>query len=330
MPWELERSTRLGRKELGNIASDFGQARRFAEYPDQYCSNNWNHVARPNGNYWTGQERFSVRKQLAWGTLLGLKKVQDIRFAQVRMALNAWRIENGSYPEKLSELVPEYFSVLPVDVINANEFAYSAKGLDAKVGWDLPQPLVQRQQADPDSSNHETGGFPGRSEPQMGMFDQQPTTVENRKEFIKNMNANLKANGMKLIEIEDEPVDAKPDGITTKELKLDLGAPTASDVEQSRKTTLQPPHLPVVSWEQSSTFVDPNKPFLLPWSSANITKRKLLLGSREGPTTQEMCYDFSSNRKRLDIRGSTYDLDSFELKSADRKVESKQQNNSKD
>lgn len=58
-----------------------------------------------------------------------LVEIQLFRYCKVRMALNAYRLENGSYPTTLGELVPKYIEAIPCDAFSGGDFFYTSTGL---------------------------------------------------------------------------------------------------------------------------------------------------------------------------------------------------------
>ena len=133
IPWEMERSKRLiyhsltslfwERSNLGFLIADPSSQAKTPVYesatgfPKQLRS-----------------ELFSIQESTHWGDYwMTIKSIQTRRYIQVRMALNAWKIEHGEFPKRLVDLEPEYFDDLPVDVGTRNNFGYSATGLDARI-----------------------------------------------------------------------------------------------------------------------------------------------------------------------------------------------------
>jgi hypothetical protein len=117
---------------LINSATNPGSWHRSMDYNGSYFRHQG---VAPYKEWQRFTELFSIHHYHYWLDFMSItKSIQVRRYAQVRMALNAWKIEHGEYPERLSDLVPTYFEVLPVDVLSGNSYAYSAKGLDFKVG----------------------------------------------------------------------------------------------------------------------------------------------------------------------------------------------------
>jgi hypothetical protein len=159
MPWEMERSKRIAESTIiqnsvwrdwffpalathadtsfaAALGTDFPTViRNFSVIRNYSASWIRNATQDPNlflvGGYGTDLEV----TDLLW-------KIQTSRYVRVRMALRAWQLEHGTLPDRLSQLVPEYFDRLPVDVFYGREFFYSPAGKDAQVGWDLP---IQKQ-----------------------------------------------------------------------------------------------------------------------------------------------------------------------------------------
>jgi hypothetical protein len=148
MPWEVERSKRIAHfriarslrsssifPELATKAdTDFGSTHGtdYIQSLDRFV-NGW--VLQK----FSGPNFFQVSGFGTWPEALNiLKEIQTSRYIRVRMALRAFQLENGELPARLSQLVPEYFDRLPVDVFYGKEFFYSPSGKDAQVGWGLP------------------------------------------------------------------------------------------------------------------------------------------------------------------------------------------------
>ena len=316
LPWELKRSEGIGRQELSNLANTFSQNQHLAEVPDQHTRINWSQN-RLSTSY--SRERFTVHPLLHWGTILGLRKIQDIRYAQVRMALNAWRIENGAYPDELSELVPEYLPILPVDVISGKNFAYSKNGLDEIIGWNLPA------QIEIPDNNSSGDGFDIHSDEIEAESRLETRAVvgansEDQEEFINNMNVHLKASGLKLIKIPVEPTNEEAANKEKEKISK------IQEEEMRSKQNLRRLSFPIIHKKQYSTFVASNTPFLLPWSAnPSIPKREIIFANQDDkqPTTPTICRDYSPTEDPLRNRGGVRGLGSFDLKPVDQKRNNK-------
>jgi hypothetical protein len=61
---------------------------------------------------------------------------------KLQLALMAYRLDHGQYPEQLAELVPDYLKHLPIDPFGGEPFCYHPHG--------LPTDLIAKEQRDLD------------------------------------------------------------------------------------------------------------------------------------------------------------------------------------
>lgn len=146
-PWEIERSERVALhlakhdnylisqlKEISDIPKISSRAwterhhvRTFTDIEIQ-LRNAHPYLAKARTNILPPSSAFSSNGELY--------KTQEWRYLIVRLALEAFRLKQGAYPETLSELVPDYVAEIPVDVREGGEFFYAPKGMSHKVFWE--------------------------------------------------------------------------------------------------------------------------------------------------------------------------------------------------
>ncbi|MFK7766107.1 MAG: ABC transporter permease [Mariniblastus sp.] len=321
--WETKRSIRMGRKELSELAGEFGAAgSKYGDHPKSYTRQVL--ATQPNSSFsYHPVERISVKRKDSWGTLKALQKIQSIRYAQIRLALNAWRVAHDAYPRTLEQLVPEYLDEIPVDVMSGHQFAYSPIGLHLPAAWNLPAPKLVIDGTDYGPT----------------VYDEPPALIKNtteagtklgkdsRDELIRTMNETLKSQGLKVIAIE-EPNSKKPQfDMDTKAVTDELEMVTMQDSETKTKPTakakpktqpktttglgstrLEETPRPVTVGQLPSWAIPAQTPFLLPWSPPLALKQreiKYLVGEKE---TWLFCLDFSRTNNQLELPKVSYTL----------------------
>jgi hypothetical protein len=65
---------------------------------------------------------------------------------RIQLALLAWRIEHGQFPQKLDDLVGPYFQQLPLDPCCGQPFRYQPQGWPRETRW-LPLATFDRSGA---------------------------------------------------------------------------------------------------------------------------------------------------------------------------------------
>jgi hypothetical protein len=78
-----------------------------------------------------------------WGTL-AIDRALVRRAVRLVMALEAWRAEHDSLPDRLEQLVGDYFDRLPVDPTNGKSFQYTPHGLGSVRLWDRPSGFMSQ------------------------------------------------------------------------------------------------------------------------------------------------------------------------------------------
>ncbi len=157
MPWERERAVRmlnlLTSTSLDRLHTMEKRIAKRQEIVHYVATNRWWNVGYPGyfevrlaRNDWS--ERNEKAQTMAdWLTstcpryldqfgYIGLETASALarfetlrRAALIRMALISWRLKHGKLPNALGELVPEYFSEMPVDPYSARQFQYYADGV---------------------------------------------------------------------------------------------------------------------------------------------------------------------------------------------------------
>ncbi len=139
MPWELERAKRVSfhlidhtavwAEDISMLYQDPRASIGAVGWNAVYSSLSIPPVLR--------QARTSplISKYVLNAPIWWLQDLQLIRYAQIRLALDAYRLDNGHYPETLNQLTPDYLETLPCDVYSGGDFAYSPTGLSHPVFW---------------------------------------------------------------------------------------------------------------------------------------------------------------------------------------------------
>lgn len=140
MPWEVERAKRIGEHLIEQSQRWDGIIDVILENPRRcFGFKIWRQFPFEESPYQI-EARTSLVSLRMWRSpwlILGpqLNKLQLFRYAKVRMALSAFRLDHGAYPQTLQDLVPEYLGVIPCEVFVGGEFYYSATGLDHPAVW---------------------------------------------------------------------------------------------------------------------------------------------------------------------------------------------------
>ena len=76
--------------------------------------------------------------------------IHDFCYAKVRLALEAWKLKHGEYPQELDELAEgddPLLKIVPCSIYSGRQFAYSGEGLDA-ASFFVPEPVRSLGQID--------------------------------------------------------------------------------------------------------------------------------------------------------------------------------------
>ena len=144
LPWEQTRALRLlnllTRRELDELSQTEAWARRGERIPQPWTFSWHAYRERPYAiqraiiappiDYTTETADRAVRQFTAMETLR--------RTTRIILALEAWKLEHGSLPKKLDELVGTYIDHLPVDPYSGQAFRYFPQGLRIPLKWSLP------------------------------------------------------------------------------------------------------------------------------------------------------------------------------------------------
>jgi len=81
-----------------------------------------------------------------------------LRQARIAVALERYRLANGEYPERLNDLVPSYFSELPLDVCGGENYRYRRPAPDQFILWSVGGNQTDDQGAPPENPTRLTEG----------------------------------------------------------------------------------------------------------------------------------------------------------------------------
>jgi hypothetical protein len=150
VPWEKQRQDRITRAafygQLRLVQKPSWQIPTWTELRNQ-GNDNYTQLARvqglppedgPGSNLSARQWGRFLYQSYAPGSFVSgeLTKRPDLRAAQVVTAVLLYQAEKGKLPDKLDDLVPDYFAELPIDPSNGKHFRYRiSKGEVTKGGF---------------------------------------------------------------------------------------------------------------------------------------------------------------------------------------------------
>ena len=145
VPWERYRALRLlniiTREQLRRIETlsnrlekDEAVAVGFRDWSFEPPFALWNEVILPPRiNLWKESHHWILDAYAI--------NVAKSRAVQIMLALEAWKLEHGKFPDSLDSLVGKYFEKLPVDPISGNPFRYFPEGLPTRLNniapWEI-------------------------------------------------------------------------------------------------------------------------------------------------------------------------------------------------
>lgn len=135
LPWEryralrmLKEITRSNLQQVASVAHKLENNERVGIREDYYYYNN-----REPDFALIHAINLPRIQQNTWGLHHEIDSfvcnVTIYRAAQIALALEAWKLENGKYPAKLNDLVGKYFEELPIDPISGKSFRYFPEGV---------------------------------------------------------------------------------------------------------------------------------------------------------------------------------------------------------
>ena len=135
LPWERERALRLLDKDTYGELRGMHGARRTPELA--YILFAFSELQPISiASTWKRGETLSNNSK----TLMGdLKAMQTARAAvRLILTLKAWKLEHGSLPKTLDELVGPYLKELPIDPYSYEPFRYFRNGIESPLYWGQP------------------------------------------------------------------------------------------------------------------------------------------------------------------------------------------------
>ena len=144
-PWELERTKRASINLLKEMAVEFQEIKQLHQATDMSLADILTPVEYANSARFgylplstKGIRTFSGSLRFGFVYSDGIRELALInleRMVLIRLSLAASKLENGSYPQRLKNLVPDYLHLLPCNVFDGNEFVYEPSGLSQDVFW---------------------------------------------------------------------------------------------------------------------------------------------------------------------------------------------------
>lgn len=144
-PWEVQRSKHAVLRQMNQFKQLEQSVSKLADQPRMRWSSGY--IANKRFRYVHDVEKLDhtclFESPVGDPVFDALVKIQLFRYAKLRLALAAYRLEHGEYPNTLGKLAPDYIETVPTDTFVGGNFAYFPEGLEEPAIFN-PVPAINR------------------------------------------------------------------------------------------------------------------------------------------------------------------------------------------